>query len=261
MKNKLLLSFTILISYTLTASAALYKNNNSTSSPLVVTDSLELFDISGNKINNGTLRILGSDPNVDVIDGYIRLKNNTKSNLQILVHKKINYAVRNTSNVFCIYPSCYGPMVFTSTQANTIHSGSVDTSFYCAYYPSGEGGMSSFTFEFYDSISHPKPVYAKATIEFAISATGINENNLTNYRIFPNPSDRVANLEFDLPVGHRKAQLVIRNTLGVIVENTELTDRSGRKAIDVSNYASGFYFYSLVVDGKILLSKKMVVKH
>jgi hypothetical protein len=49
--------------------------------------------------------------------------------------------------------------------------------------------------------------------------------------------------------------------LGIEVENMLLESRSNKKSINVSTYPSGIYFYTLVVDGKVIQSKKLIVKH
>jgi hypothetical protein len=71
----------------------------------------------------------------------------------------------------------------------------------------------------------------------------------------------MTSFDYNLPSSANSAQLIIRNSLGVEVENSMLDNQSGKKSINVSNYSSGIYFYTLVVDGKTIQSKKIIVKH
>lgn len=226
------------------------------------TDTLELYDTLGTKINNGTLLISGTNPSVDALVGYIRVKNTTTTNMDnVFVRRVVKQEVDSTTNSFCFGIQCYPPWINESAVADTIKAGATDKSFYADYYPTGHGGLTSITFEFFDNVTFGKRVTAQATIEFAISAAGIAENKLVIRGPYPNPSSQTASFEYNFPSGSSNAYLVIRNMLGVEIENQALENRSGKTNIDVSGYASGIYFYSFVVDGKIVQSKKMIVRH
>ena len=262
MKKLLLFSlFCLLISIAWASAPGKSQLNSSEKMFNIGTDSLELFDLAGNKINNSTIRILSTDPSIELMVGKVRLKNNTTSDLLIYAHKTVDPEVAGSTNSFCLNPSCYGPLTFTSTIVDSIHSGAIDTSFYIDYFPSGFGGLTTFTFEFYDSISHATPIYAKTTIEFLVSAAGVSEEKLIFKGPYPNPASQTATFEYNLPASYSKAQLIIRNMLGVEVENVFLKNNSGRKTVDVSNFSSGIYFYSFILDGKVIQAKKLIVKH
>ncbi len=266
MKKILLLIFAFTFIQAINARPFTLQNMLEDSKYILATDTLELFDTLGNKINNGEITILGSDPDVDALIGYIRVKNNTDSPMQnVFVRRIINQEVDSTQNSFCFGVNCYGPMTNESTFPTEIDAGVTDNSFYGDYYPDkfgtgGHGGLTSITYEFFDNVTFGVPVSAKATINFHISANSIADNKIIFKGPYPNPASRLTHFEYNIP-SVNNAQLIIRNMLGVEVETILFDNGSGKKSIDVSNYASGFYFYTLVVDGKIVQSKKLIVRH
>ncbi|MEI6062437.1 MAG: T9SS type A sorting domain-containing protein [Bacteroidota bacterium] len=261
MKKLLLLGFSLLLVSALSAHLPALQFRAASSLKLA-TDTLELLDVDGNKINNGTITVKGSDPNVDALVGYIWVKNTTNTEMpNMFVRRVINYEVPNSSNSFCFGINCYGPLTNESVIADTAKVGILDKSFSADYYPAGNGGLSSITYEFFDNITFGVPVIARATIEFHISAAGIDENKQVFKGPYPNPASQYTNFEYNLPASYTNAQLIIRNMLGVEIESLNIENRSGKKSIDVSSYASGIYFYSFIVDGKVVQSRKLIVKH
>jgi len=259
MKKILLFTISLTIMSVLSARPLLFDTFGS--KYVISADTLELYDTLGNKINNKIVVVSGSNPSVDALVGYIRVKNTTTTNLNhVFVRRVVNQEVANTTNSFCFGVQCYPPWVNESTAADTIKAGATDNSFYADYYPDGHGGLTSVTYEFFDNITFGTPVSAKATIDFLISAAGFDENNLVFKGPYPNPSSQVAHFEYNIP-SVNSARLIIRNMLGVQLENQVIETGNGKKSIDVSGYASGIYFYSLIIDGKTVQSKKMVVRH
>lgn len=78
----------------------------------------------------------------------------------------------------------------------------------------------------------------------------------------PIPASTSTNIRYAVPNQYQKADLMIRNTLGVVVEKYNIpTGKNGKINVNVSDFNSGIYFYSIVADGKVLSTKKFVVKH
>jgi hypothetical protein len=262
MKKLILFTFSVLLISAVFARPVTTENLLNGTNSISATDTLELYDNLGNKINNATIKVTGSDPNVDALVGYIWLKNTTSTEMpNVYVRRTMNQEVVNTTNSFCFGVNCYPPWVNESAIADTAKVGIINKSFYADYYPDGNGGLTSITFEFFDNITFGVPVSAKATIEFLISATSVKEDKLVFKGPYPNPASQITNFEYNLPSSTNNAKLIIRNSLGVEVENSNLDNQSGKKSINVSSYPSGIYFYTLVVDGKIIQSKKIIVKH
>lgn len=75
----------------------------------------------------------------------------------------------------------------------------------------------------------------------------------------PNPASSWSEIEYTLPAGYNKAELVITNTLGINVLEMELSDNQGRKTLDIDNVPSGVYTY-FVKCGEFVKTGKLVNK-
>jgi hypothetical protein len=263
MKKLLLFTFSLFFVSVLSARAVTtMKQMNTELNFMSVPDTLELYDTLGVLINNGLIKISGSDPNVDLLTGHIWIKNTTTTEMpNVYVRRIINQEVGSSQNAFCFGVNCYPPSTNQSAIPTVLAAGVLDKSFYADYYPNGNGGLTSITYEFFDNLTFGVKVSAKATIEFAISANSINEDKLVFKGPFPNPSSQYATFEYSLPAIYNSAELIIRNLLGIEVGSFTFENGTGKKAVDVSRYASGIYFYSYIVDGKVIQSKKLIVKH
>src|SRR5947209_12845770 len=83
-------------------------------------------------------------------------------------------------------------------------------------------------------------------------AFGINlEQNI------PNPSKNTTSIGYSIPTNNGSAQLQIIDNLGRIIKTIKLNS-SGRINLDLSSLSSGTYTYSLVVDGKVVETKKLI---
>jgi hypothetical protein len=79
--------------------------------------------------------------------------------------------------------------------------------------------------------------------------------------IYPNPASEVAAVDYAIAPGVGEAKLVFYNVLGAPVGEFPL-DRNERKlTIRTSEYTNGLYFYQLYVDGKSLVTKKLLIRN
>ncbi len=229
---------------------------------LMGSEPIQLQDEAGNRINDGIIKINSSDVDVFQLQAHIWIKNQSFIDLNnIYVKRTINQEVAGSNNSVCFGVQCYPPWVGTSLDPYLVAADSLDKSFYGDYQPTKNGGLTSITYEFYDSLTLTFPVYAKTTVEYHLSGVGVNEDQAEFKGPYPNPSSKTATFEYNLPSSANTTRLLIRNLLGVEVANISIENRSAKKTIDVSSYAAGIYFYSLVTNGKVVQSKKMIVKH
>ncbi|MBT7470031.1 MAG: T9SS type A sorting domain-containing protein, partial [Candidatus Cloacimonetes bacterium] len=97
---------------------------------------------------------------------------------------------------------------------------------------------------------------------------GINDNELavTNYQLsnHPNPFTGETTISFSLTTNlHEKAEITIYNVKGQKVEtlsNLQITNSPNQEIIwNANNFATGVYFYKLVVDGNPVDTRKMIL--
>ena len=75
----------------------------------------------------------------------------------------------------------------------------------------------------------------------------------------PNPFDHTTSIKYAIPSGFQSAQLLITDNSGRTIKAIALTSTSGVAHLDGYLLSGGSYNYSLVIDGKIALTKKMVI--
>lgn len=85
--------------------------------------------------------------------------------------------------------------------------------------------------------------------------------------IYPNPASSSASVKYRFLGGLRDARIVLCNVLGNVVgeyrlnkesrESKELTELQ----ITTSTLASGVYFYTLSLDGRNVVTRKLIIRH
>ena len=75
----------------------------------------------------------------------------------------------------------------------------------------------------------------------------------------PNPFAEQTTITYNVPASVGKAQLIFFNTNGQVIQTVDIKTRGKGKAnVFASDLSSGLYNYTLVADGKVIDSKKMV---
>jgi len=93
----------------------------------------------------------------------------------------------------------------------------------------------------------------------------------------PNPFAHETTITYDLPVNVKEAQLLFDDMQGELIKTVDITSRSGRSdgAADedaecagkgqvnvfADDLSDGLYTYALVVDGRVVDSKRMAKSH
>ena len=91
-------------------------------------------------------------------------------------------------------------------------------------------------------------------------SSGLIMSNATLEQNIPNPTRGSAIVRYSIPGGAKIAQLVVADFAGRSIKQVTIpTAGSGEINIDASTLSSGTYTYSLVVDGKVIISRTMVV--
>ena len=100
--------------------------------------------------------------------------------------------------------------------------------------------------------------------KFSCSSTPMGINTIAadnaTLLLYPNPFINQANVQYVLPAGVKNASLTIYDLFGRQQSSYPLNGTSGEISINGSTLSSGVYMYTLVVDGAVLLTKRMVVK-
>ncbi len=75
----------------------------------------------------------------------------------------------------------------------------------------------------------------------------------------PNPFAEQTTINYNLPDNTVKAQMLFYNSQGKLIQSVELVQKGkGQLNVFASDLTNGVYTYTLVVDGKVIATKKMI---
>ena len=78
--------------------------------------------------------------------------------------------------------------------------------------------------------------------------------------LYPNPATDYALVDYQFSGANQEVKIAFYNVLGLVVKEVEL-DRDDRAAkISLRDFNSGLYMYQLLVDGKPVATKKLMVR-
>lgn len=92
--------------------------------------------------------------------------------------------------------------------------------------------------------------------------TGINDIEISGGSIanaYPNPANSTVSIKYDINDFSQNGQIIFYDMLGKSVKAVNLSDKKGTAKINIDDLNSGIYFYSFLVDGKAISTKKLVV--
>lgn len=167
---------------------------------------------------------------------------------------------------FCFGQNCYTPVTYYSAVVNLAPGQSLpytqqSTTYYgirTDFDANGVLGLSVVRYTIYDSLNLSDSV--NITISYNVTANGIRTNSNPAFvsNASPNPASNSVNFNYDLN-GAASAHIKIYNSLGDLVKTVGLTPGSKNAQIDVSMLSEGFYFYSVISDGKAVSTRRLVI--
>src|SRR5690554_6734970 len=88
----------------------------------------------------------------------------------------------------------------------------------------------------------------------------IDNKDIKMGSVFPNPSDRIAQIEYEIKNPNVSARIVVNSFIGNPVFDFTLDPRQNSVVINVSDLNPGVYLYTLILDNQNIVTKKFVVK-
>ena len=88
-----------------------------------------------------------------------------------------------------------------------------------------------------------------------------SNDKITVSNIYPNPANDFASVDYSITGNVNDASLSFYNLLGNEVGSFELDKNDRKLKVQTTNWDSGVYLYQLVVDGKKVVTKKLLVRH
>jgi hypothetical protein len=115
-----------------------------------------------------------------------------------------------------------------------------------------------------------KPAFFETNTKNENKPSSMVYRPLTNYQLstkniqlsnYPNPFNEATIIDYQIWQNFSQAELRITNILGQILYSKKLQKPIDKVEIDGSNLANGLYYYSIVVDNSVKLTKTMSVIH
>lgn len=164
---------------------------------------------------------------------------------------------------FCWGGLCYGYTTNVSSMSVTVNPGDtidfVHNGFHAIMNTDGVVMTRIVHYQFFETTDANDTV--GVTMRYNVVA-GINENakaDGTMAAAFPNPASSLVNIKYSLNAYTDKAKLVLVDMLGKKVKELELTEKEGQAKLNVLDLNAGIYFYSILIDGKAIATKKLVI--
>jgi hypothetical protein len=220
--------------------------------------SLTLSNQTGPLANGATVNIAGL-PTDDEIVVEVNISNTTSDSIPVKCKKVELNMVPGTFSLFC-WGLCFAPNVFESPDPLYIHANSTDTNNFSGHYlPSGFPGLSTIRYVFFDERNPNDSVCF--VVNFQAYPLGINNpGNSLSISAYPNPASGRVTIDFS-GINGAQGTILLRNILGETLNEYPVTVASGQVTFDAAELPAGVYFYSAVVNGGAVATKKLVVRH
>ncbi len=183
------------------------------------------------------------------------------------------YLLQHTSGqdiYYCFGTNCYNANtnpVFIPTQNVTLTSGGM--------LPNGAGtyglktdfddnnvvGTSFVRYTLFDVNNISDSV--SFTINYEVNSVGLKQNEMFKYSMnpcMPNPAKQYTNISYEIKNNEGIAKLILFDLLGNNVRETRLTETIGIQKIDLTGLNDGIYFYTLQINGKNMVSRKLIIE-
>jgi hypothetical protein len=208
---------------------------------------------------SGTLEQIGANGEL-VAEWHVQ--NISDQTVSVRVRRNVISAVPGSTNYFC-WNVCFTETVNVSPNSLAISMapGEVNTSFYAHYRPNNNAGDTFIEYCFFNGADQMDE--SCHTVQYsALAAVSVAESDaapLQLSELSPNPLNGIGTLQYSFKTAPTQAQLVIRNMVGQVVKQTNISGQNGFLLINSEDFKSGVYLYSIVADGKVMTTKRMIV--
>ena len=222
--------------------------------------SLELSNEQGSIPNNSTITVEGTPE--ELLAAPVWVTNISTVTLLIKVKKVIIDTVTLSENTFCWNGVCFPSNIYVSPTADSIFPDETCIGFEGHYEGNGYIGNSEIMYVFFDENNPADSACVK--MRFLGGTSSVKENLLSNIEFsnaYPNPANTQTSFNYLFDNEFKDAEIIISTLLGSTVRNVKLQDIKGKVTINTSDLKDGVYFYSLMLNGEIATTRKLIVRH
>jgi hypothetical protein len=209
---------------------------------------------------NGTTAELGASGEL-VAEWHVQ--NTSQTDMNVRASRNVIQAVEGSINYFC-WGVCFSETVNVSpaSVAQAMPAGSVNTSFFAHYKPQNNPGETIIEYCFFNSANASDQTCH--TVQYCVDVAclvNVDENTpeLELSELSPNPLKGLGSLQYNFRNQPSQAKLVIYNMVGQVVQETNIAGKNGFILLNGEDFDAGMYLYSIVADGKVMTTKRMMV--
>lgn len=199
------------------------------------------------------------DPQSSFYETGLTIYNSSDSAIAVVAERVDNQVTGPQYNFFC-WDVCYGATVDRSIGAIQIRSGKSTDAFTLTFHPEGDASPVQVTMRFYNRATPTD--YVEHTFHFGTSATPIGGEIAPTQQLsqpYPNPARSISKLDYALPPTAKSAHLALYNLIGKQVGSFPLSASKDHIVLPVQQYPNGMYMVSMVIDGKAVATRRLVV--
>jgi len=216
--------------------------------------SIKVF-YQGSELANQDTVFLPLDNHGEDIDAFFGYQNTTNTSITYKIRKDVIFKDEDADMMFCI-GDCYtgNESAELTMQANETVTDQEILALHIIYSGPAEPAFVKYTLFRTDTQTEDATSFY---IAYG-TGSGVREADMVkSLRAYPNPAVRNVTIEYVAPANN--SSLVIKNLAGKEVYRTSV-GTAGAKHVDISSMPAGVYFYGIESDGKMLCTKKLLVK-
>src|SRR5690606_35316684 len=187
---------------------------------------------------------------------------NESSQTKTYLLKNIRGSVGSSQKVrVCLNDHCYDSKKDLAKISLRLAPGETFTDLYLEFEMGITETRGSFDLFFVNAENIRENFVVEARYEVASGAsTDFTHKDIKLSGIYPNPSNRIAQLDYELVNPKVKAKIAINSFIGNPITEYDLDPERNSLVINVTDFQPGVYFYTLFVDNKNVVTKKLQVK-
>ncbi|WP_114748647.1 T9SS type A sorting domain-containing protein [Pleomorphovibrio marinus] len=162
----------------------------------------------------------------------------------------------------CLGDNCFDAKKELSKIKIKLQPGEIYTDLYLEFDLGIIETRGTFDLHFFNT-ENPRDMFI---IEGVYTVLADADENLVSHKdidvggVYPNPSNRIARLDYQIKNPNVNARIVVDSFIGNPIYDFKLDPTQNTLEINVTDLNPGVYLYTLIVDNKNIVTKKLVVK-
>lgn len=189
------------------------------------------------------------------------IQNESKENKEYTL-KYLRGNIGSSQNIkVCIADRCFDPRKDLAKVKLNLKPGEIFTDLYLEFDLGITELRGNFDLHFANPNNNRDMFLIEAVYEvYNPSVDETNHKDISLGSVYPNPSNSVAQIDYEFKNPNAVAKITVNSFIGNPVAEYQLDPMQKSLVINVAELNPGVYFYTLFVDNKNIVTKKLVVK-